>query len=216
MLDQQLDALARTVCPHDPRTHAQRRADAVDALTVGSMACLCGREDCPATGNQVPTGQYVIHVIAGQDSLDAATPTDAPAAEGNATTFESRGPAEESAAPTQPAAPVEAEAEVEVEVVERDPITPVQGGEPAPAASAAPPAEAVAFQEDAAGPPNPARPAPTSPRPALIPGYGPITADQLHDLLPCATIRPVTDATKLGAEHGYHPSRALTEFVGCR
>ncbi|WP_304113478.1 DUF222 domain-containing protein, partial [Mycolicibacterium bacteremicum] len=193
MLDQQLDALARTVCPHDPRTHAQRRADAVDALTVGSMACLCGREDCPATGNQVPTGQYVIHVIAGQDSLDAATPTDAPAAEGNATTFESRGPAAESAAPTQPAAPVEAEAEV----VERDPITPAQGADPAPDA-------------------EPAPPAPKAPRPALIPGYGPITADQLRDLLPYATIRPVTHGSDLGAERGYHPSRALTEFVGCR
>ncbi|ORA01345.1 HNH endonuclease signature motif containing protein, partial [Mycolicibacterium bacteremicum] len=165
VLDQQLDALARTVCPHDPRTHAQRRADAVDALQVGGMACLCGRADCPAAGNKVPTGQYVIHVIAGQDSTDAATSTDAPAAEGNATTFESRGPAAEAAAPMPPAAPT---------------------------------------------------PAPKSPPPALIPGYGPITADQLRDLLPSATIRPLTDGAELGTERGYHPSRALTEFIGCR
>ncbi|MCV7430076.1 DUF222 domain-containing protein [Mycolicibacterium bacteremicum] len=165
VLDQQLDAVARTVCPHDPRTHAQRRADAVDALQVGGMACLCGRADCPAAGNKVPTGQYVIHVIAGQDSTDAATSTDAPAAEGNATTFESRDPAAEVAAATPPSAPT---------------------------------------------------PAPKSPPAALIPGYGPITADQLRDLLPYATIRPVTDGSELGTEHGYHPSRALTEFIGCR
>ncbi len=207
VLDQQLDALARTVCPHDPRTHAQRRADAVDALQAGSMACLCGREDCPATGNAVPTGQYVIHVIAGQDSIDAA---------GRTVVAQSRGPAEETAAPTPPAAPTPAAEDdpAPVDVGEpgpdADPVEPV-----APAASAAPPADAVAFEVDAAGPPSPA-PFSTSPRPALIPGYGPITADQLHDLLPYATIRPVTDAAELGTEHGYHPSRALTEFVGCR
>src|SRR5262249_21965030 len=32
VLDQRLDALADTVCPNDPRTHAQRRADALGAL----------------------------------------------------------------------------------------------------------------------------------------------------------------------------------------
>ena len=151
VFDQGVEALARTVCPHDPRTHAQRRADAVDALALRAtrIACLCGREDCPAAGNEAPSGQFVIHVLAEQGTVAAAQ-------------AERAGPPEESAAP-----------------------------------SSAP------------------RPAKT-PRPALLPGYGPITIDQLADLLPAARIRPVPDAADLGTEPGYHPSRALAEFVGCR
>ncbi|MGW0160514.1 DUF222 domain-containing protein [Mycobacterium sp. NPDC003323] len=141
VFDQALDALARTTCPDDPRTHAERRADAVDALGAGSIACLCGREDCPAAGNEVPTGQFVIHVIAGQETVEGAT-----------------------AQTDEPVAP----------------------------------------------------PAPKTPRPALIPGYGPITAEQLRDLLPYAVIRPVADPAELGTECGYRPSRTLTDFVGCR
>jgi hypothetical protein len=49
-LDQRLDALAATVCEHDPRTKAQRRADACGPLARGeaSLGCQGGREDCPA------------------------------------------------------------------------------------------------------------------------------------------------------------------------
>ncbi|AMO03955.1 MULTISPECIES: HNH endonuclease signature motif containing protein [Mycobacteriaceae] len=151
VFDQTVEALARTVCPQDPRTHAQRRADALDALALRAarIACQCGRPDCPAAGNKVATGQFVIHVLAERDTVAAAQ-------------AERGGPAEESAAP-----------------------------------SSAP------------------RPAKT-PRPALIPGYGPITANQLTDLLPAAQIRPVPDPADLGGEPGYHPSRALADFVGCR
>ncbi|MGN7780955.1 DUF222 domain-containing protein [Mycolicibacterium sp. 22603] len=74
VFEQGVEALARTVCPHDPRTHAQRRADAVDALALRatSIACLCGREDCPAAGNEVPSGQFVIHVLAEQPTVATA------------------------------------------------------------------------------------------------------------------------------------------------
>ena len=49
-LDQGLDALAATVCEHDPRTHQQRRSDACGPLgrREAFLACLCGREDCTA------------------------------------------------------------------------------------------------------------------------------------------------------------------------
>ncbi|QVI30012.1 DUF222 domain-containing protein [Mycolicibacterium neoaurum] len=164
VFDQSVDALARTVCPHDPRTHAQRRADAVDALALRatSMACLCGREDCPAAGNEVPTAQFVIHVLAEQHTVAAAqderragaTRTTAP--EEQSRTTERRSPADKPAS------------------------------------------------------------RPKTPRPALLPGYGPITIDQLADLLPAARIRPVPDATTLGIEPGYHPSHKLADFVGCR
>ena len=44
-LDQRLSALAATVCAHDPRTAAQRRADALGALAAGAdrLGCRCGR-----------------------------------------------------------------------------------------------------------------------------------------------------------------------------
>ncbi|MEH3131436.1 MAG: DUF222 domain-containing protein [Mycolicibacterium neoaurum] len=164
IFDQSVQALARTVCPHDPRTHAQRRADALDALALRatSIACLCGRQDCPAAGNEVPSGQFIVHVLAERDTVAAAGAERVAAAAGTTATekqirmAERRGASEDSVAPAK----------------------------------------------------TPAR--------ALIPGYGPITVEQLADLLPAARIRPVPDATALGIEPGYHPSRGLADFVGCR
>jgi Domain of unknown function (DUF222) len=42
--DRRLDELAATVCPADPHTKAQRRADALSALAarVTAMPCWCG------------------------------------------------------------------------------------------------------------------------------------------------------------------------------
>ncbi len=70
-LDQRLDALAATVCVHDPRTREQRRADALGALAVGAdrLSCRCGRPDC-AAGARKPASPVVIHVIAEQATLD--------------------------------------------------------------------------------------------------------------------------------------------------
>lgn len=64
-LDARLDALAATVCPQDPRTVEQRRADALGALAVGMdrLACRCGAPDCPA-GPPPSTGEIVIHLVA--------------------------------------------------------------------------------------------------------------------------------------------------------
>ena len=64
-LDKRLDQLAATVCPNDPRTQAQRRADAVRALAgrKARMQCMCGSPDC--AGEPVkPSGDVVIHVLA--------------------------------------------------------------------------------------------------------------------------------------------------------
>jgi hypothetical protein len=68
--DRRLDELAATVCPADPRTKAQRRADALSALAarVTAMACACGSPDCPAAQQDATVGDVVIHVLA-----DAAT-----------------------------------------------------------------------------------------------------------------------------------------------
>lgn len=64
-LDRRLDALAATVCEHDPRSREQRRADALGALAAGAdrLACRCGRCDC-AAGKRPASGPVIIHVIA--------------------------------------------------------------------------------------------------------------------------------------------------------
>ncbi|WP_406817607.1 HNH endonuclease signature motif containing protein [Mycobacterium sp. M23085] len=69
-LDKRLNALAATVCEHDPRTREQRRADALGALASGAdrLGCRCGRRDC-AAGKRA-AGPVVIHVIAERGSLD--------------------------------------------------------------------------------------------------------------------------------------------------
>jgi hypothetical protein len=72
-LDQRLNALAATVCEHDPRTRDQRRADALGALGAGAdrLGCRCGRSGC-AAGKRPAASPVVIHVIAEQASLDGS------------------------------------------------------------------------------------------------------------------------------------------------
>ncbi|ORB48413.1 hypothetical protein BST40_14170, partial [Mycobacterium persicum] len=75
-LDQRLDALAATVCAHDPRSRAQRRADALGALAAGAerLRCGCGRRDCAAS-QRPPASPVVIHVIAEAASLEGRATT---------------------------------------------------------------------------------------------------------------------------------------------
>ena len=70
--DARIDALARTVCPADPRTLDQRRSDSIGALSHGAdrLACLCDTDVCPAAQNPPSTG-VVVYVIAPQDTLDS-------------------------------------------------------------------------------------------------------------------------------------------------
>lgn len=70
-LDRRLDELAATVCEADPRTKAQRRADALGALAADAdrLACGCGSAGCPAATAPAPRSTVVIHVIAEQASI---------------------------------------------------------------------------------------------------------------------------------------------------
>ncbi|OBK85185.1 hypothetical protein A5649_03125, partial [Mycolicibacter heraklionensis] len=70
-LDKALDALAATVCEHDPRTREQRRADAMGALAARAdrLGCRCGRPDCVA-GGRAAVSPVLIHVIAERASVD--------------------------------------------------------------------------------------------------------------------------------------------------
>ncbi len=69
--DARVSALADTVCPADPRTKDQRRADAIGALAHGAdrLACLCDTDHCPADEIPPSTG-VVVYVITHQDTLD--------------------------------------------------------------------------------------------------------------------------------------------------
>ncbi len=71
-----LDALAATVCEHDPRTVEQRRADAIGVLAAGGdrLGCGCGRADCRK--RRGPGARpVVIYVVAEQASLDGRAGT---------------------------------------------------------------------------------------------------------------------------------------------
>jgi hypothetical protein len=70
-LEKRLNALAATVCAHDPRTREQRRADALGALAAGAdrLGCRCARADC-AAGSRPAASPVLIHVIAERASLD--------------------------------------------------------------------------------------------------------------------------------------------------
>lgn len=70
-LEHRLDALAATVCRDDPRTKAQRLADALGALAFGAEAlgCQCGGPDCAAAPRPATTN-VVIHVLAEQAAVN--------------------------------------------------------------------------------------------------------------------------------------------------
>ncbi len=70
-LDRKLDALAATVCREDPRTKAQRRADALGALAFGAevLGCQCGAPNCAAPQRAAGTNA-VIHVLAEQATVN--------------------------------------------------------------------------------------------------------------------------------------------------
>lgn len=74
ILDRKLTQMAHDVCADDPRTLAQRRADALGALAAGadSLACGCGNADCPAAAQaDARASSVVVHVVAHEDTLDA-------------------------------------------------------------------------------------------------------------------------------------------------
>lgn len=124
-LDRRLMAMAHAICDDDPRTIAQRRADALGVLAAGGdrLVCGCGDPDCPAATAPATSG-ILVHLVAHADALD--TPVDPD------TNGEWRGPAPE---PThcEPAPP-----EAETPKPETAPAVP-----PAPTAAVRPPAVAA-------------------------------------------------------------------------
>jgi hypothetical protein len=65
-VDRRLTQMANDVCDDDPRTLAQRRADALGALAAGAekLACRCGSPKCPAAGVDARAAGVIVHVVA--------------------------------------------------------------------------------------------------------------------------------------------------------
>ncbi len=76
-LDRRLDELAGTVCEADPRTKAQRRADALAVLVAGEdrMACTCGDSACVEMRGRMRHRNVVIHIVAEQAAIDGTATT---------------------------------------------------------------------------------------------------------------------------------------------
>ncbi|OJZ75670.1 HNH nuclease [Mycobacterium paraffinicum] len=80
--DRRLSQLAKQVCPADPRTIDQRRADALAALAEGhGLSCACGQPECPRrVGDAAPDrdaeARVVINVVASDHTVygDGAEP----------------------------------------------------------------------------------------------------------------------------------------------
>jgi hypothetical protein len=70
-VEKRLNLLAQTVCPSDPRTVEQRRADSILSITQGLdyLPCLCGSDDCPGPTTP-PKGNAVVYVVVNEDTLD--------------------------------------------------------------------------------------------------------------------------------------------------
>ncbi|WP_107982938.1 HNH endonuclease signature motif containing protein [Rhodococcus sp. OK519] len=67
ILAERLRAMAFGVCARDPRTHPQRRADALVALAEGhgGLTCTCGRSDCTATSDPQPRSGVRVQLLVG-------------------------------------------------------------------------------------------------------------------------------------------------------
>jgi hypothetical protein len=65
VLDRRLRQLVDGVCEDDPRSIAERRADALGALAAGAerLACRCPNPQCAAGGNDGRAANVVIHVV---------------------------------------------------------------------------------------------------------------------------------------------------------
>ena len=74
VLKRRLAEMVQSVCDDDPRTVGERRADAIGALAAGNdhLVCACGSDTCPA-GNAPSSSNVMIHVLAEQSAVDAAS-----------------------------------------------------------------------------------------------------------------------------------------------
>ncbi|MCV7423402.1 DUF222 domain-containing protein [Mycobacterium yunnanensis] len=184
-----LKNLAATVCPDDPRTADQLRADAIGAIGTDRMACLCGNDDCPAAQDPPATG-VVVYVIASEDTL--ADPAPGPSAPRHET----------------PAPPTETPADTDEPTAAAERAA-IDGEEP-PLFDK--PLRDLTLTE--AMTPTPARLA--SLRPAALMGGQFLPGALACRATIGATITRIVHPGQASPENRYRPSRKLADFVRCR
>jgi hypothetical protein len=209
LMDRRADALADSVCPDDPRTHGERRTEALGILAVGGdrLPCRCDKPDCPATGPDPRAAHIVIHVI-----------TNDP---GN-----QNGPAEDDGGPgdggPDDSGPDDGARPYGPEDSPDDGAGPHSAGAQGAGAEGAEPKDGAADPDspdsaEAAAPERPQTPPPCASSTAVITGGGVIPAPLLSELRAMgATIAPVLNPIDLAAVPGYRPSTALQRFVRAR
>ncbi|KAA0120934.1 HNH endonuclease [Mycolicibacterium sp. P9-22] len=194
ILEQRLNDLADTVCPHDPRSRGELRAAALSTLGVVGpalqrLACQCGDASCEGSGKDPRSGAVTIYALtdqvpaAGEDAPRQSMP--------GAAASQGAGPAETGPAATE-AAP---DKEEQTPAAESEPMVPAEPA--APAANT--------------------QPAACNPSPGVMLDGAIIPADMLADLVATgATVKPLSEIADLPAESRYRPSTALTAFVRMR
>ncbi len=198
VLRRRLAQMIADVCEDDPRTHAQRRADALGALAAGSLrlACACGTPQCPAAG--VDDGRarsLVVHVLTDQSALGQSTSAS------EAKTSPETGADRQASPPPNNAANPQDHQSVAPEHKSQHGGTPEEAAEPLPHATS-----------DA----QPSKPPALFPAGGLILGGGIIPAPLLTELIRAgATVRILKRPPDEPEPH-YRPSAALAEFVRCR
>ncbi|MDO3398601.1 DUF222 domain-containing protein [Mycolicibacterium neoaurum] len=183
--DTRLNDLARGVCDGDPRTVAERRADALAAVLAGAetLTCLCGNAECAGSGKDPRAGAVTIYVLTGQEP-------------------ESGHGVKPGTGPTPEPGPVTAAPDTEdvEERQESDTATPPEAEPQPPSTPAAPTAPAASTR--------PGLSAGITLDGAIIPAH------LLADLIAGgATVRPLSSATDLGSEPRYRPSAKLAAYV---
>ncbi|AHC24758.1 MULTISPECIES: HNH endonuclease signature motif containing protein [Mycobacteriaceae] len=179
-----LNDLAHGVCDADPRTVAERRADALAAVLAGAdtLTCLCGNPECAGSGKDPRAGAVTIYVLTGQepDSGNGATPASGPAP----STGPVHGTPEAGEDQAQPVAEPAAE----------EPAAHDGSAAQRPAAPAASTRPGLGAGITLDG--------------AIIPAH------LLAELIATgAKVRSLNSATELGSEPRYRPSTALAAFV---
>ena len=183
--DTRLNDLANSVCDGDPRTVAERRADALAAVLAGAetLTCLCGNPDCTGSGKDPRAGAVTIYVLTGQqpDTGHGAKPDDGPTPESGP----ARGMPDTDEVEERPVAAPPA----------KEPAAKEDGGaDPRPAAPAA-----------STG---------SSPGAGITLDGAIIPAHLLTELINTgAKVRPLNNTTDLASEPRYRPSAKLAAYV---
>ncbi|MET0702095.1 MAG: DUF222 domain-containing protein [Mycobacterium sp.] len=211
LLKKRLTAMADGVCTDDPRTRAQRLADALGALAAKSdfLACRCDNPECAATGDDGRASSFTMHILAPAEALQARPD---PLLHGH--DWAAREPGAEPDPPAQPQP--QPAVEPEPFVAQARPTAPV---EPEPAAAKTdhdPGAGHADSEPSAAAPASPAAAPFLRRATGVIVGGGVVPTPLLAELIRNGAKVTLGQPPSAEAEPRYRPSTALRESLQTR